>query len=157
MLFALADILNSIFIKSSHSNCRFLGRSCLLSLYVSARLFEATSHTSKHSMLTRCTSLQTKEVYNALTLRQCMVECVRFMQVEGLLHRVNNEPPAVAAVVATLEALGYASWAQRVINTASKPFCNAVNFFSAWSATERICLCECASVVRLPVCFVVDA
>ena len=37
--------------------------------------------------------------------------------VEGLLDRINDRPPAIEYVVGQLEDLGY-SWAYRIVNTA---------------------------------------
>ena len=40
------------------------------------------------------------------------------MQVDALLNGVEGEPPPVAWIVDQLEALGYGSWAHRIVNTA---------------------------------------
>ncbi len=40
-------------------------------------------------------------------------------QVEALLDRAHGEPPLVQYVTGRLEALGYHSWAQRVVNSAA--------------------------------------
>ena len=41
------------------------------------------------------------------------------VQVEGLLDRHAGQPPVIEYVVEEFERLGYASWAHRIINTAS--------------------------------------
>ena len=40
------------------------------------------------------------------------------MQVEALLDRVQGGPPVADDLAARFEALGYSSWAYRVVNTA---------------------------------------
>jgi hypothetical protein len=43
------------------------------------------------------------------------------VQVEGLLDRINGQPPVIQYIAEQFEQLGYASWAHRIINTASAP------------------------------------
>lgn len=56
------------------------------------------------------------------------------MQVEGLLDRGNGQAPVIQYVVEQFERLGYASWAHRIINTASAPICTCFVLFVFYSA-----------------------
>ena len=59
------------------------------------------------------------------------------VQVEALLNTVEGARPAIAWIVAQLEALGYCSWAHRVVNTAG-------------AAPFQACACFAAGAHRLP-------
>lgn len=70
-------------------------------------------------------------------------------QVEALLDRVQGGPPVADALATRLEALGYSSWAYRVINTAGAPrvalalICGRlVQFFRRHQPRRSQCTCS---------------
>jgi hypothetical protein len=69
--------------------------------------------------------------------------------VEALLDRTRGEPPAIAFIAQQLEALGYQSWAHRLINSAGE----------AATVTSRetlLCLCGAAFFIQTAFLFIID-
>lgn len=64
-------------------------------------------------------SWQSRSHFLCVHLQGVLRSHTEIVQVEGLLDRINGQPPVIEYIVEQFENLGYSSWAHRIINTAS--------------------------------------